>query len=95
MGNYLAVTDIGKRTIYLNSDIKKFSEIAKEIIVAHECAHIIIETLEHNILWEKVFFDLVNQLRKKHLKKEFNKRLIKLLTTFPYKKNGKFINGGE
>ena len=95
MGNYLAVTSISRRTICLNSSVERFSDIAKEIIVAHECAHIIIKTLEHILLWEKTFFDLVRQLREQHQQVEFNKILIKLLTMFPHKKNGKFINGGD
>lgn len=100
LNDYLAVTDIKKRIVYLNKNIAHFSQQAKDIIIAHECAHIIVKTLSHNYVWEKVFFDLIQQIKRRYEDKKFNKVYVRLLTEFAYKRNGKLLikrkkNGGK
>ena len=98
LSNYLAVTDVKRKIIYVNTRIKHFSDIAKNIIIAHECAHIIMRTAGHCYAWEDVFFILITKLRKVQKNKpQFDEVYIKLLARFPHKKNGKLIlkNEGE
>lgn len=98
LSNYLAVTDVKRKIIYVNTRIKHFSDTAKSIIIAHECAHIIMRTAAHCYTWEDVFFILITKLRKVQKNKaQFDEVYIKLLARFPHKKNGKLIlkNEGE
>ena len=92
LSNYLAVTDVTKKRIYINSRIKHFSNIATNIIIAHEVSHIIMRTANHDYVWEDIFFMLIAKLRKVQKDKEkFDEIYIKLLTRFPHKKNGKLV----
>lgn len=92
LSNYLAVTDVRKKRIYINSRIKHFSNIAINIIIAHEVAHIIMKTAKHHYVWEDIFFMLITKLRRVQKDKEqFDEIYIRLLARFPHKKNGKLI----
>ena len=98
LSNYFAVTDAKRRIIYVNTKIKHFSNTAKNIIIAHECAHIIMRTTAHCYDWEDVFFILITKLRSvQKNKQQFDEVYIQLLARFPHKKNGKLIlkNEGE
>lgn len=98
LSNYLAVTDVRRKHIYVNTRIKHFSNTAKNIIIAHECAHILMRTASHGYAWEDVFFILITKLRKVQKDKaKFDEIYIRLLTRFPHKKNGKLVlkTGGE
>ena len=92
LSNYLAVTDVRKKHIYINSRIRHFSNIATNIIITHEVAHIIMKTASHDYVWEDIFFMLITKLRKVQKDKEkFDEIYIKLLARFPHKKNGKLV----
>ena len=83
---YLAVTDITKKLIALNSKIK-FTKIEKEIIIAHECAHILLKSFSHSLVWQTVFFDLLKKLKKQY-GKDFDKTYINLIKKYNYSEDG-------
>lgn len=83
---YLAVTDINKKVITINRQVK-LNKIEKYIVIAHECAHIILKSLSHSLLWEKIFFKLLQDIKKKY-KKEFNTIYINLINKYRYNKHG-------
>lgn len=92
LANYFAVTDTRRGIIYINTKIKHFSNTAKNIVVAHECAHILLRTVSHCYDWEDVFFILVTKLRSvQKNKQQFDEVYIRMLARFPHKKNGKLI----